>query len=65
MPALLALMTLIAAAVLLAWSSLRASRAKNNFVKWGGAGLAALLSAAVTAVSVIMIVGLFKLHARS
>ena len=65
MPALLALMTLIAAAALLAWSSLRASRAKNNFVKWGGAGLAALLSAAVTAVSVIMIVGLFKLHARS
>jgi mono/diheme cytochrome c family protein len=65
MPALLALTTLIAAAVLLAWSSLRASRAKNNFVKWGGAGLAALLSAAVTAVSVIMIVGLFKLHARS
>ena len=64
MPALLALMTLIAAAALLAWSSLRASRAKNNFVKWGGAGLAALLSAAVTAVSVIMIVGLFKLHAR-
>ena len=36
MPALLALMTLIAAAALLAWSSLRASRAKNNFVKWGG-----------------------------
>ena len=65
MPALLALMTLIAAAVLLAWSSLRASRAKNNFVKWGGAGLAGLLSAAVTAASVIMIVGLFKLHARS
>ncbi|HMI10599.1 MAG TPA: cytochrome c [Bradyrhizobium sp.] len=65
MPALLALITLIAAAALLAWSSLRASRAKNNFVKWGGAGLAALLSAAVTAVSVIMIVGLFKLHARS
>jgi mono/diheme cytochrome c family protein len=65
MPALLALMTLIAAAALLAWSSLRASRAKNNFVKWGGAGLAALLSAAVTAASVIMIVGLCKLHARS
>jgi mono/diheme cytochrome c family protein len=65
MPALLALITLIPAAALLAWSSLRASRAKNNFVKWGGAGLAALLSAAVTAVSVIMIVGLFKLHARS
>jgi mono/diheme cytochrome c family protein len=65
MPDLLALATLIAAAALLAWSSLRASRAKNNFLKWGGAGLAALLSAAVASVSVIMIVGLFKLHARS
>jgi mono/diheme cytochrome c family protein len=34
-------------------------------LKWGGTGLAALLSAAVTLVNVIMIVGLFKLHARS
>jgi mono/diheme cytochrome c family protein len=65
MPDLLALATLIAAAALLAWSSLRASRAKNNFLKWGGAGLAALLSATVASASVIMIVGLFKLHARS
>jgi mono/diheme cytochrome c family protein len=65
MPDLVALMTLIAAAALLAWSSFRASRAKNNFLKWGGAGLAALLSTAVTSASVIMIVGLFKLHARS
>jgi len=65
MPDLLALVTLIAAAALLAWWSFRASQAKNNFLKWGGAGLAALLSVAVTSVSVIMIVGLFKLHARN
>jgi mono/diheme cytochrome c family protein len=65
MPDLLALAMLIAAAALSAWSSLRASRAKNNFLKWGGAGLAALLSATLASASVIMIVGLFKLHARS
>jgi mono/diheme cytochrome c family protein len=62
---LLSLTTLITTAALSAWSSLRAWRAKNNFLKWGGAGLAALLSVATTLVSVIMIAGLFKLHARS
>jgi cytochrome c553 len=62
---LLGLAMLITIAELLAWSTLRAWRAKNNFLKWGGAGLAALLSAAVTLASTIMIVGLFKLHARS
>jgi mono/diheme cytochrome c family protein len=56
---------LIATAALLAWSSLRAWRAKNGFLKWCGTSLAALLSTAVTSVSVIMIVGLVKLHARS
>jgi mono/diheme cytochrome c family protein len=61
----LGLTTLIIIAALSAWSSFRAWRAKNNFLKWGGAGLAALLSAAVTLVSVITIVGLFKVHARS
>jgi mono/diheme cytochrome c family protein len=55
--------TLIGIAALLAWSSFRAWRAKNSF-KWGGTGLAALLSVAVALVSVIMIAGLFKLHAR-
>ncbi len=56
---------LIATAALLAWSSLRAWRAKNGFLRWCGTSLAALLSTAVTSVSVIMIVGLVKLHARS
>jgi len=56
---------LIATAALLGWSSLRAWQAKNGFLKWGGAGLAALLSTAATLVSVITIVGLFELHARS
>jgi hypothetical protein len=62
---LFALAMLIIVATLLAWSGLRAWRAKNRFVKWGGARLAALLSTSVTLLSLILIVGLFKLHARS
>ena len=62
---LLALAMLIIIAALLAWSGLRAWRAKNGFIKWGGASLAALLSTAVTLLSLILIVGLFNLHARS
>jgi mono/diheme cytochrome c family protein len=59
------LVTLIAAAVSLVWTSIRAWSAKNSFLKWGGAGLAALLAAAVSSASVLMIAGLLKLHARS
>jgi hypothetical protein len=53
----------ITTATLLARSSLRIRRAENKFLKWGGAGPAAFFSAAVSVMSV-MIVGLFKLHAR-
>jgi hypothetical protein len=52
----------ITTAALLAWSSLRSWRAKNNFLKWGATGLAALLSIVVTPASVIMIAGLLKLR---
>jgi mono/diheme cytochrome c family protein len=62
---LLTLAMLIITATLLAWLSLRAWQAKNRFLKWGGTGLAALLSAAATLISVIAIVGLVKVHARS
>jgi mono/diheme cytochrome c family protein len=65
MSELLSLATSITMAALLAWSSLRAWQAKNSFVKWGGAGLATLLSMVATLVSVIMIVGLSNLHART
>ena len=65
MPDLLAVAMLIIIATLFAWSTLRAWRAKNGFIKWGGTGLAALLSAAVTLVSGIVLVGLFEMHARS
>jgi hypothetical protein len=59
------LVVLIATAALLAWSSIRASRAKSNFLKWGGASLAALLATAVSLVSVLTIAGLLKLHTRA
>jgi mono/diheme cytochrome c family protein len=55
----------ITTAALLARSSLRAWRAENKFLKWGGMVLAAVFSAAVTLISVIMVVGLVDLHARS
>jgi mono/diheme cytochrome c family protein len=61
----LGLATSIIAAILLAWIGLRARRARNRFIKWGGTGLAALLSTAAMLISLIMIVGLVKLHART
>src|ERR1700755_2551342 len=61
----LALATSIIIATLLAWFGLRAWRARNGFIKWGGTSLAALLSTAAMLISLIMIVGLFKLHART
>src|ERR1700676_3855715 len=55
----------ITTAALLAQSSLRSWRAENKFLKWGGTVLSALYSGAVSLISVIMLVGLIKLHARS
>jgi mono/diheme cytochrome c family protein len=62
---LLASAMLIIIATLLAWLSLRAWRTKNGLIKWCGTSLAALSSTAVTLISLIMVVGLFKLHSRS
>jgi mono/diheme cytochrome c family protein len=55
----------ITTAALLARTSLRIWKAENKLLKWSGTGLAAFFSAAVSLISVIMIVGLFKLYARS
>jgi hypothetical protein len=59
------LVMFIATAALLVWSSIRAWEVKNNFFKWGGVSLTALLAAAASFVSVLTIAGLLKLHARS
>ena len=62
---IIGLVMLIATAALLIWSSIRAWQQKNCFLKWGGAGLAALLATAVSLVSVLTIARLFKLRTRS
>jgi mono/diheme cytochrome c family protein len=54
----------IVLAVGLVWACVRAARAKSGVVRWGGASIAAVLAAAVSIVSVLMIVGLFKLQDR-
>jgi mono/diheme cytochrome c family protein len=59
------LVTLIVVAALLAWSGTRCWRKNNSFLKWIGTGLAALSTAVLSLISVIMIAGLFKLQARS
>lgn len=55
----------VAANGLSIWSSVLAWRVKNRFLKWSGVSLAALLSIVATVISVVLIVALFKLHARS
>ena len=55
----------IATNALLIWSGFRAWRLENRLLKWSGTGLAALLSTVATAISVLLMVGLFKLHART
>ncbi|MCA6109777.1 c-type cytochrome [Bradyrhizobium cenepequi] len=55
----------IVIAGLLAWSSVRSWRSKNPIFKWGGTGLAALASVIAVSISVLLTLGLFKLHARS
>ena len=56
---------LITTAALVAWSGARTWRAKNGFLKWGGVGLTALLTAGVSLTIALMIAGLVKLHTRS
>jgi mono/diheme cytochrome c family protein len=65
MPDGVVLTTLIAAAAFLAWLSIRTWRSKNIALKWAGTGLVAVLAAAVSLVSALIIAGMFKLHARS
>jgi mono/diheme cytochrome c family protein len=59
------LVALIAIAALLAWSGFHIWRVKNRMVKWGGAGLLALLSVAVLSASALISLGMIKQHSRS
>jgi mono/diheme cytochrome c family protein len=59
------LVILVAVATLLAWLGVRAWEIENRFVRWAGAGLAALLAAAFAGASVLAVVGLVKMHART
>jgi hypothetical protein len=59
-----ALLAMVAAAALLVWSGLCAWRGSNRFLKWGGAGLAAVLVVAVSCVAALTIVGMVKQHVR-
>ncbi|MCA6111483.1 c-type cytochrome [Bradyrhizobium cenepequi] len=59
------LVALIAIAALLARSGFRTWRVKNRIVKWGGAGLLALLSVAVLSAGALTSLGMIKQHSRS
>jgi hypothetical protein len=57
--------TLIAIGALLVWASVRVWRVQNKVLKWAGAGLSALLAAAVCLISILTVAGLFEMHTRS
>jgi mono/diheme cytochrome c family protein len=65
MPNAVSLVILIAASALLVWSGSRAGRINNALLRWSCVSLAGLLAAAVSLLSVLTVVGLFRLHARS
>jgi mono/diheme cytochrome c family protein len=62
---LLVLTTSISIVALLVWSSLRAWRAKNSFLRWCGAALGALFSTVVSLIGLIIVIGLFRLNGRT
>jgi cytochrome c553 len=62
---LIGLAIMISFAALLIWSSLRAWRIKNAFLRWSGVVLSAVFAAALFSLSAIAITGMFKLNMRS
>ena len=54
---------LVAASVLLGWLTVRAWRAKNAILKWGGVVLSGLLTVSLGVVSVVALIGLVKGYA--
>jgi hypothetical protein len=61
---LIGAVTLIAIGALLVWASVRVWRVQNKVLKWAGAGLSALLAAAVCLISILTVAGLVQLHTR-
>jgi cytochrome c553 len=64
MPNDISLLILIVASALLAWAGIRARRIDNALLRWSGVCSAGLLATAVSLLSVLTMVGLFRLHAR-
>jgi mono/diheme cytochrome c family protein len=62
---IIGLAALIAVAALLVWSCFRVWRNKNRILKWGGAGLLALLAIAVSSAGALAALGMIKQHGRS
>jgi cytochrome c553 len=61
----ISLMILIATSALLVWYGIRARRINTALLRWSAVSLAALLAAAVSLLSVLTVVGMFRLHTRS
>jgi mono/diheme cytochrome c family protein len=62
---IIGLVALLAVATLLTLSGFQAWRVRNSFLKWGGVGLTAVLTVAVSSISALTIAGMTKQHARS
>lgn len=55
-------LVVLAFAVFMGWLAVRAWRARNPFLKWGGGVLSSLLTLLIAAVSVLALVGLAKFY---
>lgn len=62
---IVSLLVLVVLAVLLAWLARRAWRAGPAVVRWPGAILAGLLSLLLLSLSVVAVIGLYRLNARA
>jgi cytochrome c553 len=65
MPNAISLVILIVTSALLVWAGIRAWRIDNNaLLRWSGVCSAGLLATAASLLSVLTVIGLFRLHAR-
>ncbi|MET4385486.1 mono/diheme cytochrome c family protein [Bradyrhizobium sp. F1.4.3] len=65
MPNIVGLIALVIIAALLVWMGACALRAQSRALKWGGVGLAAVLTVAVSSIGALTAAGLVKQHGRS